>query len=242
MPDGLGMALRYAILLALAAVVLAVFLWWPQRKRESIASIWLLGLYVALLGMGFMSIEIPLIQRFVLVLGEPALALAVVLGTLLVAGGTGSLVGSWLFDRGVPLAVAPMAVALVALLLRLFLPPVQSALLGLPPTAEVAGSILVLLPVGFLLGIPFPLGLRLAAQIAPQSIALLWTVSAAFSALGSVLAALIAIEFGFSVVLLLGVGFYGAGAIVMVLMTAGEARPVQAVRGSAPAALAGGRT
>jgi hypothetical protein len=135
-----------------------------------------------------------------------------------------------------------MAVALVALLLRLFLPPVQSALLGLPPTAEVAGSILVLLPVGFLLGIPFPLGLRLAAQIAPQSIALLWTVSAAFSALGSVLAALIAIEFGFSVVLLLGVGFYGAGAIVMVLMTAGEARPVQAVRGSAPAALAGGRT
>jgi spermidine synthase len=242
LPVGLDLSIRYAILLLLGALALAVLFGWPRIRRDPLGAVWMLGLYMAASGTGFMCLEIPLIQQFILVLGEPALALAVVLATLLIGGSLGSLVTARLFDWRMPPVVAPLAVGVVGLGMRLILPAVQSSLLSMPSTAAIACSILLLLPIGFVLGMPFPLGLRLAAQVAPESIALFWTISAGFSMLGSVLAALVALQFGFSVVLLLGVGLYGLGAIALHLVAARAVSPLQEVRTSAPAALASGRT
>jgi hypothetical protein len=126
--------------------------------------------------------------------------------------------------------------------MRLLLPSLQGALLSMPSAEALVCSVLVLLPIGFVLGMPFPLGLRLAAEIAPDSIALLWTVSAGFSMVGSVVAALVALELGFSAVLLLGVGLYGLGAAALFLVATRAVIPVHRARSPAPAALAGGRT
>jgi hypothetical protein len=112
----------------------------------------------------------------------------------------------------------------------------------MPALEAVTGSVLLLLPVGFLLGVPFPLGLRLGARVAPDSIALFWTISAGFSMLGSVLAALVALELGFSAVLLLGAVLYGLGAVALFPVASRAISPVQEAAGSAPAALARGRT
>ena len=99
LPDGLGAALWYAGVWSPAC-----WPWsfscataptrrptaWPGRRRRFPAAIWSWGCYMALLGFGFMCVEVPVIQRFILVLGEPVLALTVVLTTLLVAGGAGA--------------------------------------------------------------------------------------------------------------------------------------------------------
>jgi hypothetical protein len=242
LPQGLDVAIRYSIFLLLGILAVAVILGWPRIRRDPSAPVWTLGLYMVAIGTGFMCLEIPLIQQFILVMGEPTLALAVVLATLLIAGGIGSLVAGWLFDREIPVAVAPLAVGLMGAAVRLVFPAIQSSLLTMPSAAAVACSILLLLPVGFVLGMPFPLGLRLAANIALESIALFLTVSAAFSMMGSVLAAYIALQFGFSVVLLVGSALYGLGAVALHLVAARDVTPLAEARSSAPAALAGGRT
>jgi hypothetical protein len=142
----------------------------------------------------------------------------------------------------VPPLVAPLAVGVIGVLMRLVLPGIQSALLTMPAPEAIACSVLLLVPIGFVLGMPFPLGLRLAAQSAPDSVALFWAISAAFSMLGSVLAALIALQLGFSAVLLVGCALYGLGAIALHLVAARTVSPLHQVRSPAPAALASGRT
>ncbi len=242
LPQGLDLAIRYTILLLLGAIVLAVIFGWPRIRRDRPDSLWTLALYMAATGVGFMCLEIPLIQQFILVLGEPTLALAVVLATLLIAGGLGSLVTARVFDRRIPPVVAPLAVGLIGIVIRFVLPGIQSSLLTMPSTAAIAFSILLLFPIGFVLGMPFPLALKIAAQIAPNSIALFWTISAVFSMLGSVLAALIALQFGFSAVLLIGCALYGLGAVPLYLASTRAVNPLREVQKSAPAALARGRT
>lgn len=239
LPDGLAAALRGAILLLLGALVLALFLRPGSSVGTDGLSPWLLAVYASLLGVGFMCLEIPLIQRFILVLGEPTTALAVALGTILVAGGAGSLVAGRLVSRRLSLTAAPMAVVVIGLILLLALPQAEDTLLSLPQAAAVMGSVIILVPIGFALGMPFPLGLRLAAQRAPGNIALMWALSAGFSMLGSVIAALIAVQLGFNAVLLLGIACYLAGAACMYVV----ARPVpqlgREARIGAQAALAG---
>lgn len=242
LPHGLDVAIRYSIFLLLGILAVAVILGWSRIRRDPSAPVWTLALYMAAIGTGFMCLEIPLIQQFILVLGEPTVALALVLATLLTAGGIGSLVAGWVFDREIPLVVAPLAVGVVAVAIRLIFPAIQSSLLTMPSAAALVCSILLLLPVGFAIGMPFPLGLRLAANIAPESIALFWTLSAAFSMVGSVLAAYIALQYGFSVVLLVGAALYGLGAVALYLVAARDVTALAEVRSSAPAALAGGRS
>jgi SAM-dependent methyltransferase len=241
LPDGLGVALRNAILLLLGTLVLALFLRPGSSFEGEAASTWLLALYASLLGIGFMCIEIPLIQRSILVLGEPSIALAVTLATILLAGGVGSLVAGRLSNGRLSLAVAPAAVALIALLMLLALSGVQTALLPLPQWSAIAGSVVLLVPIGFVLGIPFPLGLRLAADMAPGNIALMWALSAGFSMLGSILAALVAVQLGFDAVLLIGAGCYLAAAGSLYAVSTGVRELTPAVPGATQAAVAGSR-
>jgi hypothetical protein len=132
-------------------------------------------------------------------------------------------------------------VALIALIMLLALPGAETALLSQPQAAAIAGSVLVLVPIGFVLGMPFPLGLRLAAQAAPGNIALMWTLSAGFSMLGSILAAVIAVQLGFDAVLLLGIGCYLASAASLYAVATRARQSMREAPSAAQAALAGSR-
>jgi hypothetical protein len=172
---------------------------------------------MALLGFGFMCVEVPLIQRYILVLGEPVRALAVVLCTLLVAGGAGSLLGGRLFSSTLALPLAPLIVALLVLVALLLLPGAASALLSVSAGGAIVASALLLVPLGLAMGMPFPLGLRLAARVLPGDVALFWAINALFSVLGAVGAAAIAVQYGFGVVLVTGAICYGVAAVVLAL-------------------------
>jgi hypothetical protein len=235
LPEGLGGALWAAALLVAGVLAFVIVLRNPARppvaRRQGPQSgangppgaMWTLGAYMALLGCGFMCVEMPLIQRFILVLGEPVRALAVVLCTLLVAGGAGSLLAGRLTSSTRLLPLAPLIVALLVLVARLLLPDAASALLSLGAGGAMVASAL-LVPLGLAMGMPFPLGLRLAARVLPGDVALFWAINALFSVLGAVGAAAIAVQYGFGAVLLTGAICYGLAAVALALTVTRGAR------------------
>ena len=106
-------------------------------------------------GIGFIAVELALLQHLTLLLGHPIFTLSILLFTLLAAGGVGSL-ASGRFRLG----SVCLATAAVAALYALALPRVVPALLPLPLPARIAIAILLVAPLGFLMGMPFPKGLR----------------------------------------------------------------------------------
>jgi hypothetical protein len=172
--------------------------------------------YVSCLGTGFMFLEISLIQRLMLYLGNPTYALTVVLFVLLVFGG----IGSRLFAQRAArhksrlLFVVLLVLIAYALFLRAMLIPIFDQTLSWAPVGRAALAALIMVPMGFLLGVPFPTGLSVVAQRAGTRIPWLWSVNSATSVLGSVLATITSLHAGISVTLVLGVSLYGCATLL----------------------------
>ncbi len=162
--------------------------------------------YFALLGLAYMSVEIPLLQRFVLFLGHPAYALTAVLFALLAFSGLGSLLAPRL-----PLRLALGLLVALLLAYPLFLPALLGAALGLLGVARALVALLALAPAGLLMGMPFPRGLAGLDPAAPGQVPWAWGVNGAASVVAAVLAALLSLSWGFRWVLAAGALLY-AGA------------------------------
>ena len=165
----------------------------------------------SMLGMGFMLIEISLIQRFMLFLGHPVLSLAVSLAALLGWAGVGSLwcgrVSPDKVHRSV--AAAALFISVAVLGYNYLLPFVFDSLLGLNLFLRITVSILILFPLGFLLGLPFPLGIRRLEKWKLEGcIPWMWGLNGVGSVIGSALTVLVAVLFGFSQALFVGAGCY----------------------------------
>ena len=175
--------------------------------------------YFALLGLAYLCVEIPLLQRFILFLGHPAYAMATVLFALLLFSGLGSLL-----SRRVPLwLVLTLLPALVGLY-ALGLPALFQAALAAPLEGRLAVAVVALAPAGLLMGVPFPKGLARLANGEQALIAWAWAVNGASSVVASILAALLALSFGFSIVLAVGAACY-LGALVTVVGTRAPRSP-----------------
>jgi hypothetical protein len=166
--------------------------------------------YFGLLGFGFLFVEIPLMQRFILFLGQPIYAFATVLAAVLCFSALGSLAAQHLSPRWtLPLLV------LAILLYPLVLPILFQGLLGAPFGLRLLATGLSLAPLGFLMGTPFPGGLAWLRERAPGLVPWAWAINGCTSVLASVLAAMIALSFGFSWVLL-GAALAYAGAWLVI--------------------------
>ena len=138
--------------------------------------------YAALIGVGFMLVQIPLIQRFQLLLGYPIVSLVAVLGTLLFAGGIGSMLSQrWktaqLSQR---VMVAGLWIAGLAVAYYVILSPLLDAALKQPLFVRTLTVIGLTALLGIPMGVPFPSLMRFAGQF-KQRVALLWAVNGAFS-------------------------------------------------------------
>jgi len=161
-------------------------------------------LYFLLLGVGFLFVEIPLLQRFIVYLGQPAYAFATVVGALLVASGLGS---RFLANRIWP----PLGLSILAglvLAYPLLIPPLFHATFGLPLAGRITITALALTPLGLLMGTPFPQGLAVARQHTPGLLPWIWAVNGCASVVSAVLAPMVAISLGFQAVMLIGAGAY----------------------------------
>jgi spermidine synthase len=159
--------------------------------------------YFGCLGIGFLFVEIPLIQRFILFLDHPVYAFAVVLFALLLASGAGSLVSARVSTRG---ALAALVAAI--LVYPLALPFLFQAFLGCAFALRLLVAVGLLAPMGFLMGIPFPKGIARLNETAPRLVPLAWGVNGCASVLSSILATIGALTWGFSAVMLAGAGAY----------------------------------
>jgi hypothetical protein len=213
-------------LLILAIILAAMLILLPvailKRPNRSAASPFLLRnlLYFGPLGFAFLFVEIPLLQRFILYLGHPAYAFTTVLFSLLFFSGLGS---RW-SDR-IPLRPSLAGLVILILAMQLLLPRLFIWTLGLPLTLRLGLTALILSPLGVLMGVPFPAGIRSMKreQVIGQdndaqggSIPWVWAVNGASSVVASILSALLALTFGFSWVLRLGALCY-AGAWITAL-------------------------
>lgn len=169
---------------------------------------WDLG-YVSGLGLGFMLIEIALIMRLSLYLGHPTATLSVVLLVLLVMSGVGSRVLGRGGERaGTRLRIAVALLVGGTLAFAFTLGRVLHATESWPSIARSLVAAALLAPLGFLLGAPFPSGLRAVADRAKTRIPWLWSVNSATSVLGSVLATLLALHAGARTTLAAGAVVY----------------------------------
>src|SRR5580765_7326014 len=197
----LGMLLIISIVAVLAFLILPLAL---HRHRQDAPKTGIVALlYFIAVGFGFILVEISLIQRFVLFLGHPTYALTVVVFLLLLSSGAGSVAARRRISGGskiLPLLgiISALIVVDVALL-----PWLLSAAIGLPFVLKLILSGVVLAPLGFLMGMPFPTGLRLV-----RTVEWAWALNAAASVLGSVMAMIIAIHFGLTVTLLCAAAAY----------------------------------
>jgi len=209
-------------LLGITIVAAGVFVLGPlgvARRRQTEAGGWLQRLvYFGMLGLGFMLVEIPVVQRMGLYLGHPTLALAVVLFSLLISSGLGSLSTQRVSPAAAVTALQRrIPILFVLILFQGYVAPLLlewSQAWSL--TLRIVATVGLLTPLGFFMGMPFPLGWKWASRDATAATPWLWGINGALSVVGSVLAALVSIQFGFRITLLIGLLAYGLAWIVLV--------------------------
>ena len=178
------------------------------------------GGYFFLLGLAFLFIEMAFIQKFILFLSHPLYAVAVVLSGFLIFAGFGSAYSDRLVHRveqsgHSPVSIAAAGIAAISLLYIALLPMLFQQLMGLADSIKMVLSLFLIAPLAFCMGMPFPIGLNRVADSVPDFIPWAWGINGFASVISASLATLLAIEFGFTVVVLFALGFYaGAAAIV----------------------------
>jgi hypothetical protein len=200
-----------AMVLAISVLAILLFLVLPLALLGGGGGNTLRLMYFVWVGLGYILVEVAFIQRFVLFLGHPTYALTVVIFLLLLSSGAGSLASRRWLVRPRRIRVPLVVIAAAILAYVLILPPVLTALVGLPFVFKILISAAVLVPLGFVMGMPFPTGLRWLAQTSEEqgsAVEWAWAMNAASSVLGSVLAIVIAIHFGLSVTLTYGAAAY----------------------------------
>jgi hypothetical protein len=200
--------LLVATVLAVLCIIVPLYL-----RRADVRGITGRGVslgYFACLGIAFMLVEIPLMQRLTLLLGHPIYALSVVLFALLVFAGCGSLISSRLraASAGTYLRGVLLVLIVVLCVYNFMVPTFVSRFIGLRTWGRIAIAVATLLPVGLLLGMPLPLGMRVLSGRAPKLIPWVWGVNGACSVFASLFALALAMTVGFTWTMAVGTAAY----------------------------------
>jgi len=182
-------------------------------------------IYFGLIGTAFMLTEVCLIQRFILFLARPAYAFSAVLFSMLTASGLGSYYSKKMivhgengqlalkkFSGGIPfLALAPV----LLLAYVFFLAGPLTMIMAGPLWMRHALTFVIIMPLGFVTGMFFPVGVRVLSLRNGRAIPWAWAVNASASVVGSVLAVVIALSWGFTTVLCLAAVAYGLAVLIL---------------------------
>lgn len=167
-------------------------------------------LYFSLIGMAFMFLEITFIQKFILFLGHPLYSVSIIIFSLLFSSGLGSFFSKRILGQNLKRNLKRSLLLLAGLIvLYLFLLPfLYESLIGFNLTSKIILTFLVIFPLGFLMGFPFPTGVRLLDHGEKRLILWAWATNAFSSVINSILALIIAFWGGYNLVLVLAAGGY----------------------------------
>jgi hypothetical protein len=182
--------------------------------------------YFLFIGTGYILIEVALIQKFVLFLGHPTYALTVVIFSMLVSSGIGSFASNRILGREEGRLIEALgSIALLTALLGIVVSSLLTALVWLPWTVKMVLTVALIAPLGFVMGMPFPTGLKYLEEWHAPSVRWAWSLNAASSVLGSVGALICAIYLGLVQTLIVGGLFYlSALAVIVRVRTKGGPR------------------
>jgi bacteriorhodopsin len=194
--------------------------------------------YFSLLGFGFMTIELVLIQVLTKLIGYPMHAMATVISVMLIAAALGSLTSARVAGaEGQRWRLVFAAVLLSGLVMWLAYPIAGTWLLGASLPVRIAATIVLIGPMAFFMGMPFPLGLLELAGRPRGAVAWAWSMNGVFTTIGGIASALLSLTLGFRLTLLISLGVYGLAAMAFArLRHASDVRVPVAGPSPAPAA------
>lgn len=197
--------------LILSALIVIV----PSRRmhRSGVRVRHRAGFYFAAVGLAYALMQLAIVQKLVLFLTHPVYSMAVVIPALLVFGGAGSWLSSRVSERTARRLV--LATPLVIAAYARGLTPLLEWLAPASVTGRAFLVVLLLLPLGLLVGVPFASGLRMLASRQPLLGPWFFALNGAASVLGTVGAVLVAILAGFSSAMLLACACYLAAAVAL---------------------------
>ena len=208
-------ALLQAIVVSLLLIALPLWLWKNKLGINPGSGNHLrILVYFFCLGLAFLFIEIAFIQKFILILHHPLYAITVVLSTFLLAAGAGSHFSAKL-SCSAKKSVIMLPIAVISLLgisYSLSFESIAGFLLKTGYLNRYLFSILLIAPLGFCMGMPFPMALAKISQSAPALIPWIWGINGCASVISAILATLIAMQFGFTVLIFLAIALYGVAA------------------------------
>lgn len=207
-------SLMVQMLAVLAAGALFVGLPMARYWRSDVAGLTGGGgvlLYVAGLGYGYLALETVLIHQLVLFVGHPTYAITVVVLSMMLASGLGSMVTGRLAEAGLVRSLRWVLGGVLVLggVQTWVLPPLLYATaLSLPLAARLAVTFVGLLPLGFLMGMPFPLSLRILPRGAAGIIPWAWAINGWMSVVASMFTVLLSRIYGYPAAFGVALGFY----------------------------------
>lgn len=199
------MAILSAVLILLCLSIVAPLVAFKGGHGLNATQFAASAFYFGAIGVGFMLIEIPLMQRFTVLLGHPVWSLAIVLFSMILSTGLGSLVSDRVPTDGARRLFALPCVIAVAILLACaaIQPGIDAALVASLPV-RAAVTVLFTMPLGFLLGFCFPIGMRLVQGHSSRAMPWMWGINGGFGVLGSVMSVMVSMAWGISWSLLVG--------------------------------------
>jgi hypothetical protein len=207
-------------------VLSGLFIVTPLRGVEGIGGApWKLGVvgYFALVGLGFMFVEIVLLQKLTVFLGGPTYSMAVTLSSLLFFTGTGAALSRWVEGR-LSRKLAGVIGVLVGVMVveYAFLEWGVWGLLGLPHLARCAVAMVAIVPLGLCLGMPFPVGLRMVDGMERRLVPWAYGINGCASVLGGMVCVVVSMAGGLSVAWFGAMVLYvGAAAVLLTAPDAG---------------------
>ena len=229
------MILLLVTVLSVSGVLAMLLIYYSKINNIHLASSsisWLLILFAIFIGLGFMVIEITFIQKFLLLLGTPIMALTVILFSILASSGAGAYLSGRLFrrspQRGMIISI-PLLITII-ITYYIFLQQIISHTMALDIHYRIGLTFALLSPAGVLMGFQFPSVVRMSSFYAQEhsqqlgtdnqrgDITLLWGVNVIASVIGTVLTAILSMIIGFSGNLLVGAGLY-LGALLSILVS-----------------------
>ncbi len=228
----LTLVITLILSLALSLLLILLPLLLPRRKQAS-ASVRFGKLrvftYFGALGLGFLLIEISFLQKFILLLHHPLHAAAVVLASFLIAAGFGSAFAQAFSNSLRARRITAYSILIIIMLgsaYLLLLGPLLQLAGGWPLSARILLSVILIAPLGFCMGIPFPLGLASISIGAPALTPWAWGINGCASVISAVLASLLAIHFGFNLVILIAMVCYLLAAVSYPVAAGGQVEAV----------------
>ncbi len=193
------MTILFAVTFLVLLSIIMPLLLFGRRHGLSPGQFTMSALYFASIGLGFMLIEIGLIQRFSVLLGHPIWALVVILFSMILFTGIGSLLSDRIPVYGKSIRIfVPVGIFAVILIVTYAIQPAIDATISADLFHRALMTLSFCVPVGLCLGVCFPLGMRLVQSHSKAAMPWMWGINGAFGVLGGVVAVIISMAWGIS--------------------------------------------